>query len=1304
MKTRLLRGARRLLVALILVWGLLAALARLATPLLERAHAPLEDWLSRQAGMPVRFAHIRASWWGIGPRLRLEGVRLGEGLEALRLERLGIDLDHLSLLSGRPLDALRLTLEGLDLTLVRDADGGLQVKGLPPVSDHAGLPLPRHLRLRKVRLTWHDRLRDAAPLRIDPLELDLTREGDGLRLRGRLESPLGRARLAADLDGLPTAGPWSGRSYLELQGLRLAALLRAYLPADYRLQSGTLDLRLWQTWRQGHERNARGDFALHDLTLHHGDAALSLARLGGALDFQRRSRDDWRILATGVQLQLDPAGETLTLDAAWRQHPGPDGPAIDAAITRLPLPLLHRLVAFRPPPGLLPPPFDQALAGLRPRGELQTVRLQRQGERWALAARLHRVAISPWRDIPGAEGLEGGLNAAPGRLDLDLDAHDLRLDYRQLFRTPQPVKRLRGRLHWRRQGEAWTLFSPDLRLTLPEVPARLWFQLDRPAAGPLRLALRAHLDSGPVSATPTYLPTAIMSEGLVAWLDRALDKGRLQQADLLLHGPLADFPFHRRRSGTFEVIAEVRDTDLDYQPGWPPLRALGARLHFQQNSLHIAAADGRIYASRLRGVRADIASLDPPSPLRIRGRVEGPLSDELRLLRSPALAARFGAMARGLEAQGPAALDLTLRIPLADGDEDYRLDGTLGFKGNRLRLRDWDLEIDRIHGRLRFDLDSVRAKGLVGLALGAPLRVDIGPRTGGGTRIEARARWTHDQLQARFPALPLQLAEGRSDFVVDLDLPPGETPAQLTVKSDLQGMALTLPAPLGKPAKEKRPLEVALPLGRSPGPVHLRYGRRLDALFTLDGRRSELRYARGRARLPEREEHRLLARLARLDPAEWRAFGDRLGGTRTPLARQPAWRIELDARRLRLGDAGIERFKAVLRHAARSPRLEATLDAPAVKGSLRYREGSPAVLVADLERLHLPFDPDARSGPPPDPAEGPDPRDLPQVELNCRDLRLRQARLGPAHLALRPSDEGSRIADLSFAGPAGRLKAQGNWLWRKGRSHTWLNGLFQSADLGDFLAGLGYPRQVDGAKGEIRFDLDWPGGPLQAHRATLHGSVELAVKEGRISEVDPGIARVLGLLSLDALKRRLKLDFGDLLKKGYSFDTIEGHFTLDRGQAVTRDLVVDGPSGRIEIGGRLDLVQRRFDQVVQVAPKLDATLVVAGTIAGGPVGGAAAFIAQRLLSDEVDRINRFEYSLTGSWDDPQITALDSGGPLSKLLNTLGGKETRKKTEAQEEAIDERKTRPKKGLLQRLLGGGKAPPPDEDQPEAELPGR
>jgi uncharacterized protein YhdP len=164
--------------------------------------------------------------------------------------------------------------------------------------------------------------------------------------------------------------------------------------------------------------------------------------------------------------------------------------------------------------------------------------------------------------------------------------------------------------------------------------------------------------------------------------------------------------------------------------------------------------------------------------------------------------------------------------------------------------------------------------------------------------------------------------------------------------------------------------------------------------------------------------------------------------------------------------------------------------------------------------------------------------------------------------------------------------------------------------------------------------MNWPGGPAGFDLANLEGEVHLRALDGRLVDVEEGAGKLLNLFNLNSLQRRLSLDFSDLTKGGFSFDVMEAHIVVMDGNAFTNDLNITGSSAVIEIAGRTGLVARDYDQLVTVTPQLSASLPIAGAIAGGPAVGAAVFLAEKLVGDELNRISQVQYQVSGTWEEP----------------------------------------------------------------------
>ena len=104
-----------------------------------------------------------------------------------------------------------------------------------------------------------------------------------------------------------------------------------------------------------------------------------------------------------------------------------------------------------------------------------------------------------------------------------------------------------------------------------------------------------------------------------------------------------------------------------------------------------------------------------------------------------------------------------------------------------------------------------------------------------------------------------------------------------------------------------------------------------------------------------------------------------------------------------------------------------------------------------------------------------------------------------------------------------------------------------------------------------------------------------------------------------------------------NFDDIHGDFQLNQGIAVTKNTVLEGPIARIALAGNINLVNQTYDLQVQVTPHLTSSLPLIAAIAGGPVVGAAAWVANKLINPVINKITTDHYHITGPWSKPVIT-------------------------------------------------------------------
>jgi uncharacterized protein YhdP len=270
-----------------------------------------------------------------------------------------------------------------------------------------------------------------------------------------------------------------------------------------------------------------------------------------------------------------------------------------------------------------------------------------------------------------------------------------------------------------------------------------------------------------------------------------------------------------------------------------------------------------------------------------------------------------------------------------------------------------------------------------------------------------------------------------------------------------------------------------------------------------------------------------------------------------------------------------------------------------------------------------------------------DPREWPPMRATVARLETAEHVVEDLRLELTPERNGVRLHLLSLEVYGLALRIEGDWtLSGDSRHRSEFRLEAQSEDIGSALMKLGLSEAVEAGSGEGGAQLRWPDSPFDFDWKEGQGSAKVKIDKGSLRNIDPKAGRLIGLFSIEALPRRLALDFDDMTGKGFTFDAIEGSFNIDGGKIRTQDLTIRGRSARIDLRGTVDVVDKDYDQVVTVTPKLDATLPIAGAIAGGTGVGAAVLVLQQIFKQPIQRSMQIQYTVTGPWEDPRIEPIN----------------------------------------------------------------
>jgi uncharacterized protein YhdP len=275
------------------------------------------------------------------------------------------------------------------------------------------------------------------------------------------------------------------------------------------------------------------------------------------------------------------------------------------------------------------------------------------------------------------------------------------------------------------------------------------------------------------------------------------------------------------------------------------------------------------------------------------------------------------------------------------------------------------------------------------------------------------------------------------------------------------------------------------------------------------------------------------------------------------------------------------------------------------------------------------------------------PRSVPALDIAVNELALGERRLGRVEVqAVNRGGAGRasvwQLTRLQATLPEARLSATGNWVADPQVSgpnaprKAALDFTLDVTDADALLTRFGQPGTVRGGKGSIVGQLTWLGSPLALDYPSLSGQLKADFERGQFLKVEPGAAKLLGVLSLQALPRRLALDFRDVFSQGFSFDFARGDARIERGVVFTNNLQMKGVNAAVLMEGSANIALETQDIKVVVVPELNAgTASLIATVIN-PAIGLGTFLAQFLLRQPLQAAATQQFQITGSWGDPQV--------------------------------------------------------------------
>ncbi len=1265
---RLSSWGLKLLLALLIFAVVVVAGARLFVASIPLLQQHITRFLSEQLNTSLQVDQLYASWQGGMPTLTVRGLKL-QGNEASQpgfiIDRVDLELDFRSTLLYRTPVFNSLEMDGVIVEIIQTADGRWRLSGIDGIgADNVGKE-----RYNKPSLL--DWLRFQGYIDITNTSLIVLRPGgeiatlrtpyfalvndNGLkRFDTRLELGTGSVEISGQGQGIDFRGlGWKGN--ISVQNFDFEQLCLMWRGCNDRVEKVLMASELDWLYQKG-QWQLSGELAFPEVSYLSGSANENSHSLTvtSSLFFEGVKGENWKMWLDNLSVSVDQKEPVLT---SWFLK-GEKKPEYNITIANQTLDL-RKVKQLLLGTELLSDLPVELLTVLNPVGQLNNIAMrlypQQKPFDFDLSAELVDVSVDAWEGAPSAAHVSGDLRMNLLKGSLELSSNKFSLGFPRIFRKSWNYSSAQSKLFWDVVDDTYILRSNKIQLNGPEGVLNGQLRLDIPLdEKPIGMALAVGIRNGNAQYAKKYIPAKLdgLSPELVGWLDSAIKQADINEGGFLYNGSLQNIGIdHDSRWGLYFNIA---DAQLDYHKDWPVVGRLYGDVYVNDDRVEVLGDSANIIGADLYNTTARVGLTDD-TVIEIKSELTARGASLHRFLTETPVNELMEGEAKIWKLSGDLESQVQLKIPLSHV-EDTEVD-VKGRVGNyQLSLPEYNITINKINGDVAFNTaNGFSSGGLSGKFLGQTVKATVKTFVGGRNPKETHIHWQGNAsvqtLEQFFQLDALSLLDGEASYSAELRIDHSKRATDILINSNLEGIEIELPAPLGKVSEKPLPMTLAYEIRPdasilSTNLIGIGKGR-ID--FGADYSVRKASFLLGSAlgadeKIPEAVKNslRITGDIPELDIGPWyERFSNQPASAKE---RSLSGLIDVDGLkigRLLYKDTVLENLLVSLKPDEQF--LKLAIQSPSLTGSLWIpdRESVPYRLVLDDLVLPSSEGQDEATGDQDKPILSMAPEALPAADISINSLTAGKMKGGQLSFKVRQAPDGIRLESIQGHFSDMQLTGSADWVERQGEQYTYFQGRLQGSGIDKLQEAFGITPFAQAKKTRMEGTFGWPGSPLDIGFAAIKGTIAVDMDNGRLKKLEGGAGalKLFGILNTESLMRRLKLDFSDLYASGLSFDDLNGILRFNKG-VVTFDspIVIEGPSSNFKLDGIVDSVKENMDVSLVVTLPVTSNLPIFSVLLGAaPQVAGIFYLADKLVGKQVDQLASIRYRIEGSFDEPKVS-------------------------------------------------------------------
>jgi uncharacterized protein (TIGR02099 family) len=1264
-----------LLAVCVILAAMLVSVSQLLTPLLNSHRTDFANWASTLLGMPVDIDSVRASWYRYQPEIRLNRVTVFDK-EAknpiLQVTKVRIFFSILQSVWARQPIPSGIMVAGTSINLHQSASGQILVQGFPSIGGFSEQPYTSeakflgmltwlsqqpHLVLRDIDVVYRGWNGQKRFVTLQHLSFENSKEkhtvlGDAILHQN---IPV-RGTVAIDWDGdLADINKVHAKGYLYLSGVSLAQWLKGSVWQGWQIKDGLASAKIWATWQRGSWQRVQSTLRFYGVKLYStvDKSVHTINRLSGNIGWKREGEKQ---IIAGDDILIDLPIHLWPITSFYIAFtPEANGYVIPQTV-RVGYLDLHDIQGFLlASPSILSASIRDALNKLRLHGQLQNVAMTfpTPWQDWvplSFMTDFRQLTFASWKKLPAASHLSGQLKWDGIQGDLLLQSKQALLQYDSMFTRPMHFEQLSGALQLQKKADnAWMIDIHSLHALNHDMTFNMKGALSIPAQGSLLVDMAANFTLKKAQLIPHYLPLRLLEPDLARWLQQAFLSGNIQGGEVILRGKLSNFPFDKEASDksrdVFLISSTLNDLTFRFDSDWPVLQHVNGKLIFAGREMIADISRAEILGVPITNIKGTIPSIGTTASSILTvstGDIHTDFAKGLSLIHASPLEKTLGKAMASMQVQGPMILKLGLTVPLTHPDR-ASVQGNITFQNAQLDLVPWHLLLVDLHGLLHFTEKTIRADDIQGKLFNKPVVLQLDTIQSSQRSSSLQVKLKHylaiKDLQDWLKLPISDFVQGSTNVNVEIDAALA-SPIKARIRSDLVGLTINLPDQYAKAASVLRRSQADITIQQQqPLRLRLAYGNLLGAALILENKQNKFSLVSGHVNLggsttswPDVPGLRITGDLEQLDWDRIKEYMNQSGNSRVS-----AMLHSIDIRANVFNILGQRLTQARLQVVPAQNNWYIDVTSQQIAGKVQVPVMlSQQPITATFQHFAL-FSPANQKRM----AQQIEVKQLPAISFAANRVSYNDIPLGEISFKTSPIANGLTIQSLKVTSQQMSLLASGSWTQTNRDYLTELQGRVTSTYVSHLLESLELDvHNFIAHDGQLNFNLYWRDAPYAPTLTSLSGKASLNIGRGQILEVSQasgakiGIGRMLSIFSLQTIPRRLSLDFSDIFQKGYSFDSIRGDFNLQNGSVYTKNSRIDGPIARVDISGRIGLVEKDYDLALSVTPYVTSSLPVAATLLTGPVVGVATWAVTKVINSQVSKMITYHYVVQGPWKNP----------------------------------------------------------------------